>query len=104
MPRRREIPKRDIEADPFVAYRDAQHLVRIDSQIHHHTTDLRVLHGVKQQLAYGFEQQRADVVACREGVVAAVLGAGYGYVTLDLEGLRSGNLNRALREVPAVAG
>lgn len=32
----------------------------------------------------------------REGVVAALLGAGYAYATLDLEGLRSGNLNRAL--------
>jgi uncharacterized protein len=37
------------------------------------------------------------VVAAREDVVAAVKAAGYGYVTLDLEGLRSGNLNRALR-------
>jgi uncharacterized protein len=36
------------------------------------------------------------VVDQREAVVAAVLAAGYGYVTLDLEGLRSGNLNRAL--------
>ena len=33
----------------------------------------------------------------REEVVAAVRGAGYRYVTLDLEGLRSGNLNAALR-------
>lgn len=32
-------------------------------------------------------------------VVAAVRSAGYRYVTLDLEGLRSGNLNAALREV-----
>ena len=32
----------------------------------------------------------------REAVVAAVRGAGYRYVTLDLEGLRSGNLNAAL--------
>jgi len=29
-------------------------------------------------------------------VVAAVAAAGYAYVTLDLEGLRSGNLNQAL--------
>jgi uncharacterized protein len=36
------------------------------------------------------------VVDRREAVVAAVISAGYGYVTLDLEGLRSGNLNRAL--------
>jgi pyridinium-3,5-biscarboxylic acid mononucleotide sulfurtransferase len=38
-----------------------------------------------------------DVVERRAEVVAAVKGAGYGYVTLDLEGLRSGNLNAALR-------
>jgi len=36
------------------------------------------------------------VLARRDDVVAAVRGAGYGYVTLDLEGLRSGNLNAAL--------
>ena len=34
-------------------------------------------------------------VACREQVVRAVQAAGYRYVTLDLEGLRSGNLNGA---------
>ncbi len=33
------------------------------------------------------------VVAARAEVVAAVRAAGYRYVTLDLEGLRSGNLN-----------
>jgi uncharacterized protein len=32
----------------------------------------------------------------RDEVVAAVRGAGYRYVTLDLEGFRSGNLNLAL--------
>jgi uncharacterized protein len=37
------------------------------------------------------------VIACRHDVVAAVRSAGYRYVTLDLEGLRSGNLNEALR-------
>lgn len=36
------------------------------------------------------------IVLLREEVVAAVRRAGYGYVTLDLEGLRSGNLNGAL--------
>lgn len=36
------------------------------------------------------------VLAARAEVVAAVRSAGYGYVTLDLEGLRSGNLNAAL--------
>jgi uncharacterized protein len=39
----------------------------------------------------------AEVVARREDVVAAVHAAGYRYVALDLEGLRSGNLNLALR-------
>lgn len=38
-----------------------------------------------------------DVVAQREAVVAAVTAAGYRYVTLDLAGLRSGNLNDALK-------
>jgi pyridinium-3,5-biscarboxylic acid mononucleotide sulfurtransferase len=38
----------------------------------------------------------AEVVALREEVVGAVRAAGYRYVTLDLEGLRSGNLNAAL--------
>jgi uncharacterized protein len=38
----------------------------------------------------------ADVVALREEAVAAVQAAGYKYVTLDLEGLRSCNLNAAL--------
>src|SRR5262249_23046591 len=37
-------------------------------------------------------------VAARDLVVAAVKSAGYEYVTLDLEGLRSGNLNAALRQ------
>src|SRR5581483_8648501 len=37
------------------------------------------------------------VLAQREDVIAAVHAAGYRYVTLDLEGLRSGNLNQALR-------
>ncbi len=34
-------------------------------------------------------------IAVREAIVAAVRGAGYRYVTLDLEGLRSGNLSAA---------
>lgn len=33
------------------------------------------------------------VIAARDDVVAGVRGAGYRYVTLDLEGFRSGNLN-----------
>ncbi|MCH2434422.1 MAG: ATP-dependent sacrificial sulfur transferase LarE [Acidimicrobiales bacterium] len=38
----------------------------------------------------------ADVLEARRKVVEAVRAAGYLYVTLDLEGLRSGNLNQAL--------
>lgn len=38
----------------------------------------------------------AAAVARRDEVVAAVRSAGYAYVTLDLEGLRSGNLNQVL--------
>ena len=41
----------------------------------------------------------AAVVARREEVSRAVHGAGYRYVTLDLDGFRSGNLNGALPEV-----
>jgi uncharacterized protein len=40
----------------------------------------------------------ASVVEHRDEVVDAVRGAGYRYVTLDLEGLRSGNLNQALAD------
>jgi uncharacterized protein len=38
----------------------------------------------------------AGVVDRREAVVIAVRSAGYAYVTLDLEGFRSGNLNQAI--------
>ena len=58
--------------------------------------DLRVRH-------YGdlarLEVPLADlprILERRTEVVAAVTGAGYVYATLDLEGLRSGNLNAAL--------
>ena len=40
-------------------------------------------------------------VTHREALVAGVRAAGYRYVTLDLEGFRSGNLNAALGIVPA---
>ncbi|MEY2582921.1 MAG: pyridinium-3,5-biscarboxylic acid mononucleotide sulfurtransferase [Ilumatobacteraceae bacterium] len=40
-------------------------------------------------------ERLADVVAQRVEVVAATKAAGYTYVTLDLEGFRSGNLNNA---------
>jgi uncharacterized protein len=44
-----------------------------------------------------FDPDELDrVVALRQEVVAAVRRAGYAYVTLDLEGFRSGNLNQAL--------
>jgi uncharacterized protein len=43
-------------------------------------------------------------VAERSGVVAAVKAAGYRYVTLDLEGLRSGNLNDALGIARPIGG
>lgn len=42
------------------------------------------------------EADLADAMARRAEVVAAVRGAGYRYVTLDLEGFRSGNLNHVL--------
>ena len=37
------------------------------------------------------------VISHRDAIVEAVKRAGFTYVTLDLEGLRSGNLNQALR-------
>ena len=40
----------------------------------------------------------ADVVARRDEVVAAVRAAGFRFVALDLEGFRSGSLNRGLPE------
>jgi len=43
-------------------------------------------------------EQLGAVVEQRVAVLEAVLGVGYRYVTLDLEGLRSGNLNNALRD------
>jgi uncharacterized protein len=42
-------------------------------------------------------ERLADVVAAGDAVVDAVRAAGYDRVTLDLEGLRSGNLNADLR-------
>jgi uncharacterized protein len=57
---------------------------------------LRVRHyGDLARLEFdGAEMARA--FALREEVLAAVRDAGYTYVTLDLEGFRSGNLNQAL--------
>jgi pyridinium-3,5-biscarboxylic acid mononucleotide sulfurtransferase len=47
--------------------------------------------------------QLAAVVSSRTEVVAATKAAGYAYVTLDLEGLRSGNLNDAHRQSDRLA-
>ncbi|MGO9456641.1 MAG: ATP-dependent sacrificial sulfur transferase LarE [Acidimicrobiales bacterium] len=44
----------------------------------------------------------AEVVEVREGVVAAVRSAGYAFVALDLEGFRSGSLNRVLGSMVGV--
>ena len=64
--------------------------------------DLRVRHyGDAARLEVPLDRL-ADVVDRREQVVTAVRRAGYAYVTLDLEGLRSGNLNAALHLDPAV--
>jgi uncharacterized protein len=41
--------------------------------------------------------QLATAVARRDDMISAVRAAGYRYVTLDLEGFRSGNLNQSLR-------
>ena len=58
---------------------------------------LRVRHyGDTARIEVPLDDLGARVVAAREAVVAAVRAAGYRYVTLDLEGLRSGNLNAAL--------
>jgi uncharacterized protein len=46
----------------------------------------------------------ARAIECREAIVAAVREAGYTYVTLDLEGFRSGNLNRSLGAASRAAG
>jgi pyridinium-3,5-biscarboxylic acid mononucleotide sulfurtransferase len=49
-------------------------------------------------------EQLPELIARREAVVAAVRDGGYRYVTVDLEGLRSGNLNQALTDrSPVVA-
>jgi uncharacterized protein len=60
--------------------------------------ELRVRHyGDLARIELGSgEIERA--IAERDAVVRAVRQAGYTYVTLDLEGLRSGNLNQALQK------
>jgi pyridinium-3,5-biscarboxylic acid mononucleotide sulfurtransferase len=59
-------------------------------------TELRVRHYDDTARIEVPVERLADVVAEREAVATAVRRAGYRYVTLDLEGLRSGNLNQAL--------
>ncbi len=44
-----------------------------------------------------------EAVRQREAIVEAISGVGYRYVTLDLEGFRSGNLNGALADGNCVA-
>jgi uncharacterized protein len=56
-------------------------------------TELRVRHyGDTARIEVPLDRL-PDVLACRADVVAAAKAAGYAYVTLDLEGFRSGNLN-----------
>ena len=58
--------------------------------------DLRVRHyGDVARVEVGVDELES-VIALREQVVAAVKAGGYAYVTLDLEGFRSGNLNGGL--------
>ncbi|MCU1492939.1 MAG: ExsB family protein [Acidimicrobiaceae bacterium] len=60
--------------------------------------ELRVRHyGDAARLELGMAEL-ARALECREQIVEAVKAAGYRYVTLDLEGLRSGNLSRAAAE------
>lgn len=47
------------------------------------------------------EDEIEEAVRRRGEVVAAVKGAGYAFVTLDLEGFRSGSMNRLLTRVLA---
>jgi pyridinium-3,5-biscarboxylic acid mononucleotide sulfurtransferase len=58
--------------------------------------EIRVRHyGDTARIELGLDELEA-AVRSREDLVRAVRAAGYRYVTLDLEGLRSGNLNSAL--------
>ncbi|HUZ43887.1 MAG TPA: ATP-dependent sacrificial sulfur transferase LarE [Acidimicrobiales bacterium] len=67
-------------------------------------TQLRVRHyGTTARIELG-EDEMGRALGRRAEVVAALKAAGYGYVTLDLEGFRSGNLNQALASGPAEGG
>jgi pyridinium-3,5-biscarboxylic acid mononucleotide sulfurtransferase len=54
-------------------------------------------HGAAARLEFDL-RVLPEVVARREEVVAAVRSAGFTYVALDLEGFRSGSMNRLLEE------
>jgi uncharacterized protein len=60
--------------------------------------DLRVRHYDDTARIEVPVERLAAVVEARAEVVAAVHAAGYRYATLDLDGLRSGNLNAALTD------
>jgi uncharacterized protein len=60
-------------------------------------TQLRVRHYGELARVELDDDQLAAAVSRRAEVVEAVRAAGYRYVTLDLEGFRSGNLNQSLR-------
>jgi uncharacterized protein len=75
------------------------------SQVAHAESGLRALgFGALRVRHYG-ELARLELplddleqaLRARQAVVAAVRAAGYKYVTIDLEGLRSGNLNEVAR-------
>jgi uncharacterized protein len=58
-------------------------------------SQLRVRHyGECARIELGLDELE-QAIGAREAIVAALHGAGYRYVTLDLEGLRSGNLARS---------
>lgn len=63
--------------------------------------ELRVRHyGSTARVELGGPEM-AEAVERRDELVVALKSAGYEYVTLDLEGFRSGNLNAALAASPA---
>lgn len=60
-------------------------------------------HGAVARVEVG-EDRLAEALHRRREVVAAVRAAGYTYVTLDLEGFRSGSLNRELAPAAGAGG
>ncbi|MEO7572723.1 MAG: TIGR00268 family protein, partial [Acidimicrobiales bacterium] len=63
-------------------------------------SELRVRHHGEVARIEVPDADLAAVVAEREEVIAAVVGAGYRWVTLDLAGLRSGGFNQMLAPPP----